>query len=151
MRRRAAAALVVLSLAVAGPAKGHAITLSVAGADGRLVSCAISLVAGWITAVESTGHAAPGARPLRWRADAAEIQVFAQALQALLTGDLATTDPRAAILPVPPYLTATWVTTLDGHSVGGRYMQDGTDPPDPLAAMVATILPGGLCAGALAP
>jgi hypothetical protein len=123
----------------------------VAGADGTLVSCAISLVAGWITAVESAGHAAPGARPLRWPARADEMQAFAETLQSFLAGDLASTDPRAALLPLLPYLTATWVTSLDGQTVAGRYVQKGTSPPDTLAALIATVLPGGLCAGSLMP
>lgn len=145
------AVLCALTLALAGPAQGHALTLSVASADGTIVSCAISLVSGWINAVESTGHAAPGARPLRWRAREDETRAFALALQSFVAGDLPTTDPRAARLPPPPYLTATWVTTLDGHTVVGRYTQAGIRPPDTLAALVETVLPGGLCDRILAP
>lgn len=115
-------------------------------------SCTVSLSHGRFTALEVRGLGLPPAATLRWYADRAETSALVQALQSLVSGDLASAQPIiTSRLPAPPFITATWMATLDTGLASGLYIQPGLTLPPVLATAITTLMPGGLCARALAP
>lgn len=145
---RARRALLALMLALPDPAAAHSISLVIAPSPDPdlLAQCSVVLLLGQIGVAQSLGTGAPPARPLLWRANEAEIAAITAALQAFVAGELPSVPPRDALLPPPPYATATWQTQVDGGLVAGRYMQRGSDLPDVLDRLIATVLPGSYCA-----
>lgn len=114
------------------------------------VSCTIALSRGRFNMLEVQGLGMPAARPVHWFANEAEIAVLVAALQALVSGDLASVRPIiTSRLPAPPFVTATWMARLDTGLASGLYIQPGTGLPPALAGAIHSLMPGGLCDRAL--
>jgi hypothetical protein len=97
--------------------------------------CSIALLDGWMTLVQVQGAGLPAQPPVRWRASDVEDQAMTAALQAFLEGELASVDPYVSRLPPAPFVTVTWMTTLDDHMAMGLYIQSGLALPDTIARL----------------
>jgi hypothetical protein len=106
---------------------------------------------GRLRVFDGTGPGVARPVPMVWHPGPDEVLALMAALQVFVAGELPLFTMSRSDMPDPPYATALWMTMLDGQIVTGRYVQQGTELPGALAAMVATILPGSNCAGALPP
>mgnify|MGYP003563469250 FL=1 len=61
------------------------------------------------------------------------------ALRAFLAEDLSSVDPYVSRLPPAPFVTVTWMTTLDENMATGLYIQSGLPLPPPLANVASTL------------
>lgn len=95
--------------------------------------CTVGLSGGWITVVQVRGVGLAAPYPVRWRATSPEEQAMMTALHAFLAEDLVSVDPYVSRLPPAPFVTVTWMTTLDDNMATGLYIQNGLALPPPLA------------------
>ncbi len=93
------------------------------------VACSISLKDGWISLVQVQGYGMPPPQPTRWRMARSEEAAILAALQAFVTGDAASVDTYRSRSPDPPFISVTWMTTLDGDLASGLYVQRGLHLP----------------------
>jgi hypothetical protein len=107
--------------------------------------CSIALADGWLSLVQVRGAGLPARRPLRWRASASEEAAILSALQAFLAGDLVSTDPYGSRLPPAPFVTVTWMTTLDHSMATGLYIQPRAALPPVLAEVAVSLGLGQTC------
>jgi hypothetical protein len=107
--------------------------------------CSVALSDGWFTLVQVQGAGLPAERPLRWRASDREEDAMTAALQAFLARDLVSVDPYESRLPPAPFVTVTWMTTLDDQMATGLYIQPGLPLPPVLADMAAALGLGQAC------
>lgn len=146
--RHAFALLLALCLCKA-PAAANSITFTFwpdADPD-HAVFCAVRLAEGRLRASELRGFGITDRKAMEWFASRAETETLMAALQALSTGTLQSIDPTGSRFPAPPYASAIWMARSDAGLISGLYMQPGLDLPAELAAVIAGLLPGGLCAG----
>jgi hypothetical protein len=101
--------------------------------------CSVALSDGWLSLVQAKGAGLPAPEQLRWRASDAEENAMTAALQAFLTGELASVDPYVSRLPPAPFVTVTWMTTLDDHMAIGLFIQPGLPLPPVLADIAQTL------------
>lgn len=141
-----------LALCGAVPAQANSITFEIwptADPDDT-VSCTLRLARGEVMVLEVKGLGMPPARPVRWFASDAESNSLVAALQALIGGRLASVEPIiTSRLPAPPFITATWMATLDQGLASGLYIQPGLILPPELADVLATLTPTGICTAAI--
>ncbi len=145
---RAAAVLVALTLGFPLAATANSLTFEIwpSSDPDQTVSCTIRLAKGQFTALEVQGLGMPPASPFRWYARPEEVAALVAALQALVSGDVASVKPIiASRLPAPPFATATWIATLDQGIASGLYIQPGLVLPKVLDDALITLMPGGLC------
>ncbi|MEO8241013.1 MAG: hypothetical protein ABI832_01815 [bacterium] len=112
-------------------------------ADG--VSCRIEVRDGQVIVVEVVGTGMPPHKPLRWPVRRYEQVAVLRALQAFVSGDLASVDAYTSRLPAEPYVTVTWSTELDNAAVNGLYVQSGLVLPAVLAQAIDATMPGSEC------
>lgn len=127
--------LSILSALVPAPALANRLTLEV-WPDARpdhATFCTVGLSGGWITVVQVRGVGLPAPYPVRWRATSLEEQAILTALHAFLAEDLLSVEPYVSRLPPPPFVTVTWMTTLDENMATGLYIQNGLLLPPALA------------------
>jgi hypothetical protein len=101
--------------------------------------CSIALTEGWLTLVQVRGAGLPAKRPQRWRASDREEDAVTAVLQAFLAGNLTSVDPYGSRLPPAPFVTVTWMTTLDDQMATGLYIQPGLALPAILADVAITL------------
>jgi hypothetical protein len=101
--------------------------------------CSVALSGGQLSLVQAKGAGLPTPEPLRWRASEPEQEAMTAALQAFLTGELVSVDPYVSRLPPAPFVTVTWMTTLDDHMATGLYIQPGLTLPPVLADMAQSL------------
>lgn len=134
-------ALCLVAMLAAQPASANRLTFEVwpdASPD-HVVSCTFALSDGWISLVRVTGAGMPGPQPMRWRASQAEVQAFADSLQAFVGGALDSVDPVASRQPPAPFLSVTWMTRLDDRLATGLYIQPGLALPRPLSDTLGSL------------
>jgi hypothetical protein len=128
--------LAILPVLASLPADANRLTLEV-WPDNRpdhASFCTVALAQGWITVVQVRGVGMPAPYPARWRASAPEEQAMLTALEAFLARDLTSVaSPYVSRLPPAPFVTVTWMTTLDDNMATGLYIQDRLPLPPPLA------------------
>jgi hypothetical protein len=137
----------VAAVATALPANANRLTFEVwPDADPAHASfCSIALAGGWLSLVQVKGSGLPSPRPSRWRASSREEETLTAALQAFLAGDLELVDPYLSRLPPAPFVTVTWMTTLDDTMATGLYIQPGLPLPPVLADLSAALGLGETC------
>jgi hypothetical protein len=134
--------LIAGTIATAGfPAAANRLTLEVwpDTQPDHAVFCSVSLVNGWITLVQAHGLGLPAPHPLRWRASQTEDTAMTAALQAFLSGELVSVDPYGSRLPPPPFVTITWMTTLNDDMATGLYIQSGLPLPTALDTVLTEL------------
>lgn len=150
MGRIAAGVAVWLGLAGGGLADSITIDVWTSRNPDRSVSCTVRSDRGRLSAVEVQGPGMPPPRPMRWFAGAEERRALEAAIAAFLSGRLPAVETYSFRLPAPPYVAATWsASTLYGLK-SGIYIHKGLDLDPVLDRLIATVLPGGLCAQRLA-
>lgn len=145
--RAATFALMLLT----GPVSASSITFEIwPGTDpDRVISCVIRLQHGQIAAVEVEGLGMPPRNPARWFPATDERDVLSAALQALVDQTIPSINPTGSRLPPPPFVTATWMAEVKDGLMTGLYIQPGLDLPALFDSLIATLLPGGMCARAI--
>ena len=116
----------------------------------QVISCVIRWQHGQISALEVQGLGMPPRHPARWYQGRQEQQALLAALTALVNGDVASINPTGSRLPPPPFVTATWMARVDGGLMTGLFVQQGLDLPGVFDRLIVTLLPGGMCDGAIA-
>lgn len=153
MRTRVAALICAMlaAAAAAEPARANSITFEIwRGNDPeQVISCVVRWQRGQISAVEVMGPGMPPQRPARWFHGQREQDALTDTLTALVNRDVPSIDPTGSRLPPPPFVTATWMSRVDGGLMTGLYVQQGLDLPDVFDRLIDTVLPGGMCAGAI--
>jgi hypothetical protein len=135
------------ALVAALPARANRLTFEVwpdASPD-HAISCTFALSDGWISLVQVKGAGMPNPQPMRWRASQAEVEALSDSLQALIGGELHSTDPTGSREPPAPFLTVTWMTRLDGTLASGLYMQPGLLMPGTLSNTLDSLGLNGPC------
>jgi hypothetical protein len=144
-------AMLVALLLMPGPARADALAFEFwpeRNAD-TSVSCRIELRGGQIIVIEFIGSGMPPRLPLRWPVRQHEEIAILRALQALVSGDLPSSDAYSLRVPPPPYVVVAWSTEVNGAYVSGFYVQPHIDLPPVLAGLIDTVLPGGPCQSAI--
>jgi hypothetical protein len=113
------------------------------------VFCSIELDNGRFTAVEMKGMRMGNPVPLRWYAREQDIAAMTAVMTDFVSGTLPTVDTQSAVLPPPPFVSATYWVPYDGGVRSGAMMLPGHDMPAPLRDLIRLLMPGGLCATAL--
>jgi hypothetical protein len=113
------------------------------------VFCSVELDNGRFTAVEMKGMRMGNPVPLRWYAREAEVAAMTAVMTDFVTGALPTEPTQSAVLPPPPFVSATYWVQYDGGVRSGAMILAGQDFPAPLTDLITRLLPGGLCARAL--
>jgi hypothetical protein len=133
--------LSVLPALVADPGLSNRLTLEVwpDAVPEHATFCTVALSNGWINVVQVRGVGLPAPYPVRWRATSAEEHAMLTALHAFLAGELVSVDPYVSRLPPAPFVTVTWMTTLDDNMATGLYIQNGLPLPAPLADVARTL------------
>lgn len=91
----------------------------------HIVACSISLKDGWISLVQVQGYGMPAPQPTRWRTTVTEEDALVAALRSFVTGDAPSVDVYRARSPEPPFVSVTWMTSLNGDLASGLYLQRG--------------------------
>jgi hypothetical protein len=113
------------------------------------VFCSIELDHGRVTAVEMKGMRMGNPVPLRWYAREAEVAAMTSVMTDFVTGTLPTEPTQSAVLPPPPFVSATYWVPYDAGVQSGAMMLPGHDMPPALRDLIVRLMPGGLCAQAL--
>ncbi len=114
------------------------------------VFCSLDLSGGEFTAVEIKGMRMETPVPVRWHASAADEAAMTRVLGDLLTGAIPSQDTLTAVLPHPPFTSAIFWVPFDGGMRSGSVMRKDAALPTALTDLIMQVLPGGLCAVALA-
>ena len=105
----------------------------------HIIACSVALQDGWISLVQVRGVGMPARHPIRWRMSQREEAAILTALQGFIAGDAASIDPYASRTPAPPFVSVTWMTSLDGDLASGLYFQPGLHLPGFLKASLTTL------------
>jgi hypothetical protein len=144
MRRRA----FVLSL-ILMPQMAAADSLTfeiVPSADPSLsLSCRMEVAGGQMIAVQVVGMGMPPRTPMRWPVRRDEAAAVADALAALVAGDLTSVETYRSRRPPAPMITVTWGVRISGQVMSGLYIQSGLDLPPMLDRVIDTVMPGSAC------
>lgn len=105
----------------------------------HVVACSVSLKDGWISLVQVQGYGMPAPQPTRWRMTRAEEAAIITAIQAFVTGDAISVDAYRSRSPEPPFVSVTWMTSLNGDFISGLYVQRGLHLPDVLSASLRSL------------
>lgn len=103
------------------------------------IACSVALTGGWISLVKVQGLGLPAPQPIRWRASPVEDAAILAALEAFVTGKSASVDPYLSRPPPAPFVSVTWMTSLDGNLASGLYQQDGLRLPGVLQASLTSL------------
>jgi hypothetical protein len=112
----------------------------------RSLSCRIEVTGGQIVAVQVAGTGMPPRTPMRWPVRRDEAAAVADALTALVAGDLTSVETYRSRRPPAPLITVTWGIRISGQVMSGLYIQSGLDLPPMLDRVIDTVLPGSACA-----
>lgn len=142
-----AASLICAALCLPQTAVAYALTFNLAPDTNpdNAVFCTLSLSQGEFSAVQAKGLGLQHPRALRWWATDAETTAFLTGMQALIDGRAPSENPLLSPRPSPPFLTVTWIGSVDGQIVSGRYTAHDLFLPAELASVLDTVTPGSYC------
>ena len=107
--------------------------------------CRIEIRGGQMIVVEVQGTFVPPRHVMRWPVRHGEAAAMADAMAALIAGDLPSVGGYAAHGPAAPMIAVTWSTKLERGLVAGVYTQSGLDLPPLLDRVIDTVMPGSAC------
>lgn len=145
MRRLGGALVLALSLCAPMQAASLIINLWPSTDPDAAIYCALNLSGRVMVAVQAKGNGLHDVQTYRWFATDAERSAYLHALQALFNGTLPSDNPLLAPMPLPPFVTVTWVAHLNGTLTSGRYVDTSARIPAELADMLAEVTPGSYC------
>ncbi|MDP3194473.1 hypothetical protein [Tabrizicola sp.] len=103
------------------------------------VACSVALTDGWISLVRIKGFGMPAPQPFRWRTTQTEEAALLAALEAFVYGDPRSVEAYHSRPPAPPFVSVTWMTSLDGELASGLYLQPGLHLPRVLASSLESL------------
>jgi hypothetical protein len=103
------------------------------------VFCSFALEDDWISLIQVRGPGLPTQQPIRWRATRQEDAAILSALQAFVAGDTTSVDAYSSRPPPAPFVTVTWMTSLDGSLATGVFIQPGLRLPEVLAQSLSSL------------
>ncbi len=151
MQRLGGALAIALSLPAPMQAASLIINLWPSTDPDTAIYCALTLTGRTMVAVQVKGNGLHDVQTYRWFATDFERNAYLHALQALFNGTLPSDNPLVAPLPLPPYITVTWVAHLNGTLTSGRYVDTKARIPAELADMLAVLTPGSYCSPTASP
>jgi hypothetical protein len=70
---------------------------------------------------------------------------MADAMAALIAGDLPSVDTYTSRRPPAPLIAVTWSSWVSGRPMSGLYIQSGLSLPPQLARVIDAVMPGSAC------
>ena len=107
--------------------------------------CRIEIRGGQMIVVEVLGTFVSPRQVMRWPVRHGEAAAMADAMAAMISGDLPSVEGYAAHGPPAPMIAVTWSTKLERGLVAGVYTQSGLDLPPLLDRVIDTVMPGSAC------
>ena len=150
MSHRAVALALALSLPSPMQAASLIINLWPNADPDTAIYCALTLTGDRMVAVQAKGMGLQDPQTYRWWASDLDRTAYFHGLQQLFDGTLPSENPLSAPMPLPPFVTVTWVANLNGSMTSGRYVANHAEIPPELAAMLALVTPGSYCSPILA-
>jgi hypothetical protein len=111
----------------------------------KSLSCRMEISAGQMIAVQVLGMGMPPRHAMRWPVRRPEAAAMADAMAALIAGDLPSVDIYTSRRPPAPLIAVSWSTRVGGTPMSGLYIQSGLDLPPQLARVIDAVMPGSAC------
>ena len=111
----------------------------------KSLSCRMEISQGQMIAVEVLGMGMPPRHAMRWPVRREEAAAMADAMAALIAGDLPSVDIYSSRRPNAPLITVTWSARVSGVAMSGLYIQTGLVLPPQLARVIDEAMPGSGC------
>ena len=109
------------------------------------LSCRMEISGGQMIAVQVLGMGMPPRHAMRWPVRRPEAAAMADAMAALISGDLPSVDIYSSRRPPAPLIAVSWSTRVGSVPMSGLYMQTGLVLPPQLARVIDAVMPGSAC------